>query len=494
MASSDDFKKQLKAGNIVDALATALSQALELEITTWVASSSESDIEASSSGAKLAKPGHRLQTRINLIEGKIDNEIGNQFIGNGPYRELRQFHQEQVADGHKIIQNNLNSLQKLFGILVRIRQPNPDALVIEHESSDDIGSVLPPADKVAESTLQLPDAVHPSAPTTTPEPSSLGTDEDWEDWGVEAPSQRTPIPSQSSLDLVTDENWEDWSVEEPSPRDPQTSLNAPSWGLDEDWGDMLAAESTPAALNQSSLDWLTDEDWGDMLTEPIPAAASREVSSLETDEDWRNVVEQAPELSQPAPSNSSFEEWPADRSASLVAVPVGNGFSLATGIEEHWEEFEVEALESQPVLSEAVSTEPTPPAQEDIEDFDALADLISLESELNQDSDYDLLVEDFEEDLFAQPSLPMDEGIDSPTASSDSLVDLFGESSLDVKTFPEASQHPSPTTAENTSASQMLGSESYSTEDVPTKESSLLFPPPPPQNQSKNQSSEKQGG
>jgi hypothetical protein len=38
MASSDDFREQLKAGNITEALALALSKAVELKITTWVAS------------------------------------------------------------------------------------------------------------------------------------------------------------------------------------------------------------------------------------------------------------------------------------------------------------------------------------------------------------------------------------------------------------------------------------------------------------------------
>ncbi len=77
MAASDDFKEQLKAGKIVEALALALSEAIELQVTTWVSSDQETDI----------KPGQRLRTRINLLEGDIENEIGKQFIGNSPYRE-----------------------------------------------------------------------------------------------------------------------------------------------------------------------------------------------------------------------------------------------------------------------------------------------------------------------------------------------------------------------------------------------------------------------
>ncbi|HEY9694367.1 MAG TPA: hypothetical protein V6D15_19360 [Oculatellaceae cyanobacterium] len=114
MAASDDFKEQLKAGKIVEALALALSEAIELQVTTWVSSDQETDI----------KPGQRLRTRINLLEGDIENEIGKKFIGNSPYRELRDFHQDQVNQGQKIIQDNLNSLQKLFEVWVRLRYPN----------------------------------------------------------------------------------------------------------------------------------------------------------------------------------------------------------------------------------------------------------------------------------------------------------------------------------------------------------------------------------
>ncbi len=106
MASSDDFRQLLKAGKITEALALALSEAIELKITTWVASESD-EIDASE-----GKPGHRLHTRINTIAGDIENEIGDRFLSNGPYRELRQFHLDQVAEGNEIVQNNLKSLQK----------------------------------------------------------------------------------------------------------------------------------------------------------------------------------------------------------------------------------------------------------------------------------------------------------------------------------------------------------------------------------------------
>lgn len=115
MATSDDFKAQLKAGKIVDALTLALGEAVELEITTWVSSSgsdSKSLVEEEQPPAEC-----RMRTRINIIDGDISNEVGSEFIGNGPYTELQQFHKLQVQQGPQMIQQNLENLQQLFNVL-----------------------------------------------------------------------------------------------------------------------------------------------------------------------------------------------------------------------------------------------------------------------------------------------------------------------------------------------------------------------------------------
>ncbi len=126
MATSDEFKAQLKAGKIVDALTLALGEAVELEITTWVASSKNSEV---TSLVETEKPSvdSRMRTRLNIVEGAIDNEVGSRFIGNGPYTELRQFHMEQVQQGRQIIQHNLENLQQLFTVLTSTLAQLPQA-------------------------------------------------------------------------------------------------------------------------------------------------------------------------------------------------------------------------------------------------------------------------------------------------------------------------------------------------------------------------------
>lgn len=139
MATSDDFKAQLKAGKIIDALTLALGAAVELEITTWVSSSNPK----SKTSSEQEKPpaDSRIRTRINILDGDINNEVGSGFIGNGPYTELQQFHKSQVQAASQMIQYNLENLQQLFNVLTHtLTQLPPSA-----PRSGSGNSVLSPA-------------------------------------------------------------------------------------------------------------------------------------------------------------------------------------------------------------------------------------------------------------------------------------------------------------------------------------------------------------
>ena len=116
MASSEDFKKYIQAGKLTEALSLAMSAAVKLQITTRVLDDADMVME------KDSLPGDRLRTQINMVEGQITNEIGEQFTGQSPYQSLKQTHLTQVKEGVKTIQNNLKTLQKLFRLLVAMRQ------------------------------------------------------------------------------------------------------------------------------------------------------------------------------------------------------------------------------------------------------------------------------------------------------------------------------------------------------------------------------------
>jgi hypothetical protein len=77
---------------------------------------------------------------MNIVDGDINNEVGTQFIGNGPYTELQQFHRAQVQDGPQMIQHNLENLQQLFSVLTSTLTHLPPASPQRKDSN----SVLSP--------------------------------------------------------------------------------------------------------------------------------------------------------------------------------------------------------------------------------------------------------------------------------------------------------------------------------------------------------------
>lgn len=127
-SEKDDFKSiithldsnNLDANRIIDAIKSAIAEVVELEITTWVEEPSTQSDEASQEITKIAKPGNRIYTKINLISGDIENEVGSQFLASGPYAELLNFHLVQVKDSREIMQKNIESVQKIYKILMEM--------------------------------------------------------------------------------------------------------------------------------------------------------------------------------------------------------------------------------------------------------------------------------------------------------------------------------------------------------------------------------------
>ena len=117
MPASDEFKKALRSGDLPEAFVMAMGRATELNITTKV-------VKADGTISGSYNPAQQIHTRLDLLNGTIDNEVGEDFLGNSKYRELQEFHQQQVALGNLKIQENFQSLQQLFRLLVTLQQYN----------------------------------------------------------------------------------------------------------------------------------------------------------------------------------------------------------------------------------------------------------------------------------------------------------------------------------------------------------------------------------
>jgi hypothetical protein len=116
MAISDEFKREFYAGNYAEALKIALTEAIELKITTCVVTDDLQGIDPTRS----QPAGDRMYSRINIVDGDIENEIGSNFLSGQPYSELRDFHLGQVQEGRNIINRNLQNLQTMFSTLTAV--------------------------------------------------------------------------------------------------------------------------------------------------------------------------------------------------------------------------------------------------------------------------------------------------------------------------------------------------------------------------------------
>jgi hypothetical protein len=131
VAAIDEFKDKLRSGEIFEALTIAMSEAIELKVTTWISSAesppTSQDFYANGTLKEDLQPskGSCLSTRINLVDGEIENEIGSEFIGNEAYAELQKFHLEQVKEGREILLKNIESLQKIFVVMTNTMSQLP---------------------------------------------------------------------------------------------------------------------------------------------------------------------------------------------------------------------------------------------------------------------------------------------------------------------------------------------------------------------------------
>jgi hypothetical protein len=138
MTTSERFKQELQAGNLDKAFELALEQAIELEIVTWV---SGSTAESTLNGLTSPNPTQRIRTRLNLLDGRIENEVGSQLLRNGISTDLREFHSNQIKEGQALIQNNLKTLQVLlqtWTLAKSVTRSQDGAIPIQHLPFDDV--------------------------------------------------------------------------------------------------------------------------------------------------------------------------------------------------------------------------------------------------------------------------------------------------------------------------------------------------------------------
>jgi hypothetical protein len=198
MISSQEFQRTLQAGNIHEALALLVRDATQIDVTTR--------LTTDSNNAQASQTGY-LRTKINLLTGEIQNEVGNGVVtDSSSYPKLQKLHIEQVVASDRIVQGYWDQLKTILGVL------SPTKIESPRSNSDSLGA------KLAQASLRLqPDIVPPSPLTPT------------------IPTQLSPISESidDDVDLSIDsegEVWEEWVEDEDfsSPSTlPQPSLIPP---------------------------------------------------------------------------------------------------------------------------------------------------------------------------------------------------------------------------------------------------------------------------
>ncbi len=342
MAVSEDFKAALRAGKLAEAFSLAMSKAVELNITTWVASPDDNGRRGETTSGEL-KSGNRLRTRINLIEGAIDNEIGDRFIGNGPYKELQEFHKQQVGDANYILENNLQNLQTLFRALAILKQ--------QQLTNSSGKQVLFPGDIASRDSRALPkfEAKDPITVKLQPE-EGLPEEEDLE-YPILTLADLEPEEEGNSIE---EKSSEDSSRFNNSPQqveklasvayeDPQQKPN--SQEEDPPLPSLASREETNPSLDSKTqpLDFVTASSQAKEDREELSESSSWESEEQvqrtvqpkisRQGEDWETFLEV------PKETDDDWGDWMVEEEADLANIPQLESLDLEENVDwDNWEE------------------------------------------------------------------------------------------------------------------------------------------------------------
>jgi hypothetical protein len=244
MTSSKEFKQAIREGRLNDAFVIAMGNAPELHITTWIASPNDDN---------QAKPrgGDCLRTHVNLVEGEIINEIGEQLIGDDLYGTLQQFHLQQVTQGHQTMSENLQSLQQMFRLL---------AILQKQQKGEKSTSSI--------NTWKIADTSLPPTPKTNPHVND-------DSFAVTSVSEDLSMMGEEEEEEIVNNllSLDDLDLELEPPHQTQISTQTTQEQMmtkptknKEDWGDWLEEDTSDDTINVIELEDLEieqSEDWGD---------------------------------------------------------------------------------------------------------------------------------------------------------------------------------------------------------------------------------------
>jgi hypothetical protein len=315
MVSSEQFLQQLQAGQIGEALALAMRETLELEVTTRFAGEDGAE--------NPSHAGEFLRTKINLLTGKSYNEVSRDLLMSRDRDKLQQFHTEQVNTSHQVIQSHFQQIQELLILW----QTSTDLVAPSNAEN----SNRPQTTTLDETTTRSSDSQTPATAAELNE--FLVEQEDLADLLSSA------YPTVNRSEITAPESWIPPIESTATTPENKAAIATNPVNLDEEMDFNITSEDSAAEDFNLPLD-REDEEWeewvenDELLPEPVinysPTNTDRHASIPDWEEHWsqqHSVPISEPKL--PLSHSSGFERPNLSDSLEKFA-PEYVGFSAIT--------------------------------------------------------------------------------------------------------------------------------------------------------------------
>ncbi len=269
MTPNESFKNALKAENLTEALVIALSKATELKITTSMVSAND----YYGKNPQL-HPEDCLETKINLLKGEIENKIGENILKSEFSQNLQKLHLEEALEGNKLIQNNLETLEKLFRILANLKQEQLSIQNLEVVSFH-LGNQLPPPPPPKITNIPKENITNKNDSVIVTETQSLIPEKSAKKKKNQTQNYewKTLAESMEESELIQEENQ-------------TTNINT-----EEDWGELVIDEYFEQPEQRKEKSFFKEKS----INTDTTLVSSKEISHLITDENLAYLTEENPE-------------------------------------------------------------------------------------------------------------------------------------------------------------------------------------------------------
>lgn len=101
----EDIKTKIKNGQINEAMAEAITEAMKIEIVTCLLDENQQPSNAS------------IRSVIDLLNNEIDYQISEELIDDNFASQIKKIHHQQMLEANERMVKNIESLQTMFSMI-----------------------------------------------------------------------------------------------------------------------------------------------------------------------------------------------------------------------------------------------------------------------------------------------------------------------------------------------------------------------------------------